>query len=490
MNSHPSRSLPNISLFLFSSVALASAVFLTSVHSLALLPGVTSHYDNKRTLELILIGLGLLVIVFFPQLIESVLSHSKRKNTLLVLSGIVCLGLASALLAQSPRHALLEFSLLAGLALFSLLATRFWQRYQIQGLLIYVATLAISACIYMTGFYAGYLAAFLEDIPLRWPEPFYGFSSVRFFNQYQIWTFALFSLPMLLLPTLRPVLRRSMHMLLICWWVLLFASGSRGAIIAILLAYVATAIIYRQFALPLIWHQLLTLMFGLALYAVLFQVLPLFLAPDTDIASVNRWSGSGRLALWLTAVEVIQQNPLLGIGPMHYASLPNVTNNHPHSSLLQWASEWGIPSTLLLLGLVGSSLHSWIQRFNARTLKTESISPEIPPAIPVVLFCTLIGGMSYSLVSGVIVTPMSQILMVIVVGLMLGVYCQNQTKFLAHKIDRIAYRLVAGSILILLSWSVLPEFTPRLMDQTQFLSNQSTSVGPRLWLSGGIPRHQ
>ena len=59
---------------------------------------------------------------------------------------------------------------------------------------------------------------------------------------------------------------------------------------------------------------------------------------------------------------------------MHFASLPNTHSlSHPHNSILQWTSEWGIPSTLIMLSICMIGILKWIKRFNHISLETATI---------------------------------------------------------------------------------------------------------------------
>jgi len=49
---------------------------------------------------------------------------------------------------------------------------------------------------------------------------------------------------------------------------------------------------------------------------------------------------------------MILAKPLFGFGPMHYSDIANRIAAHPHQAWLQWASEWGVPSALVITWLV------------------------------------------------------------------------------------------------------------------------------------------
>jgi uncharacterized membrane protein (DUF485 family) len=170
---------------------------------------------------------------------------------------------------------------------------------------------------------------------------------------------------------------------------------------------------------------------------------------------------------------------------MHYAYYPGPTHAHPHNSVLQWASEMGIPSTLLVLYLVYSGLSAWVKKFYA--LQARSNLP-VSPHLWIGLFASLCAGLIYSLFSGVIVMPLSQMMMVLIIGWMLGIYYQDIPAKPVTAKQRIGLQLVAGITLITLVYTALPDVLQRLNNEEQPLQDYPI-IAPRFWQLGGIPHH-
>jgi putative inorganic carbon (HCO3(-)) transporter len=273
---------------------LAIGIFLilvTLLLNFVLLPNLCD-FDNKRALELLLISAALLWTI--PGGMSTVLACPLWKTKtqyaaylLLVLAGV------SALLSASPPHAVLEISVFAGLFYVCQMTAVLWREYRLMMLQWLVYAIWIGAVFYMVGFYSGYLASFMESIPLRWPEPFFGFSNARFFNQYQLWTFSLLYLPLLGFTIKRTAIRRCLFSILAFWWVLLFASASRGVLLAWIVAALVTAGCYRQFARPLLRLQLTGFITGLLCYGLLFYLLPSFLPGGVSNLTIIRGATSG-----------------------------------------------------------------------------------------------------------------------------------------------------------------------------------------------------
>jgi O-antigen ligase len=337
----------------------------------------------------------------------------------------------------------------------------------------------LGAVFYMVGFYTGYLASFLESIPLRWPEPFFGFSNVRAFNQYQLWTLSLLCLPLLGFNIERTSIRRWLSVIMAGWWVLLFASASRGVLLAWLVAMLVTAGCYRQLAWPLLRLQLTGFITGLSSYGLLFHLLPFFLVGGVLTQTILRDTTNDRIGLWKQAVSMIQTHPWFGVGPMHYAWYPNAIAAHPHNSVLQLAAEWGLPATVLMLTLAGYGVFCWLRCFNVVTLQTAT-----DRHFAIVLFFTLVANACYSLVDGVIVMPLSQVMMAVVIGLMLGLYDEQQPNGVRRKY--LVHPIFAGIILVAMVWSVLPELLPRILGNEQMIPRGYQTMGPRFWQEGGI----
>jgi putative inorganic carbon (hco3(-)) transporter len=459
---------------------LAIALFLLLVTlslNYSLLPNLPSH-DDKRVLELLIIGAALLWIIL-GGMSTAITCPLWKTQTQYAIYLLIALAGVSALLSASPRHAVLEICSFVGLFYVCQFTAVLWREYRMRMVQWLVYAIFLGAVFYMVGFYTGYLASFLENIPLYWPEPFFGFSNVRFFNQYQLWTLSLLCLPLLGFNIERAAIRRWLSVIMAAWWVLLFASASRGVLLAWIVAMLATAGCYRQLAWPLLRLQLTGFITGLISYGLLFYLLPSFLVGEVLTKTILRDTANDRIGLWKQAVSMIQAHPWFGVGPMHYAWYPNTIAAHPHNSVLQLAAEWGLPATVLMLTLAGYGVFCWLRRFNAVTLQTAT-----DRHFAVVLFFTLVANACYSLVDGVIVMPLSQVMMAVVIGLMLGLYDNQQPNGVRRKY--LVHPIFAGIVLVAMVWSVLPELLPRLLGNEQMIPRGYQTTGPRFWQEGGI----
>lgn len=474
--------------WLFNSLVLLITVILSTFSlNFTLVPNLYP-YDDKRVIELTLIACSLIWI-----LLGGFKQHQQWSDWPVSLnvciSALLSLTFLSSFLAESPSHAFLEVSLFIGLFYLRVLITSSWHE-QRDKLLLLIGSIVLGATLYMIGFYTGYLASFLEAIPLEWPEPFFMFSNVRAFNQYQLWTLGLLCLPLLVSVGLKNNHKCWFFAGLSAWWVLLFASGSRGVLAAWLLSMLATFWVYRRFARSFLVLQIKCFAIGFASYLLLFVWLPKFNQGGGSVVTttVLRAETSDRLGLWRLAGGMIEAHPWLGVGPMHYAWYPNPLAAHPHNSLIQLACEFGLPATGLIVFILGYGIYRWWQRFNVNTLNEL---PELDGQLAVVLFFTVVAEAIYSLVDGVIVMPLSQVMMAVVLGLMIGLYQQNQATLPVSPIVDLSHRLLAGVTLVVLVWAVSPELIPRILgDYEQVPAGHHYQImAPRFWQEGGIP-HQ
>jgi len=465
-------------------VLCLSLVLMGGALSYQLLPNL-SPFDDKRAMELLMVG-GVSIWCILGGLKNNQCIHGLSWQ----LGGLCLSGLAvfSCLFAASPQHAFLEVSLFAGLCYLSLLVARSWYDYRHKLLVSIVSAISLGAVLYMIGFYTGYLASFLEGIPLVWPEPFFMLSNVRQFNQYQLWTLGLLCLPLLVPGLVKPKYKAWVFCLLSAWWVLLFASTSRGVLLAWLLSMVITWRGYRRLARPFLLLQLKCFGCGFLIYELLFVWLPKLNAGGGSVVvqTVLRGDTNDRIYLWTHAWKMIQAHPWLGVGPMHYAWYPNNMAAHPHNSVVQLACEWGLPATGLILFFLGYGLFRWLKRFNANTLKA---APESEQVLVVALFFTVVASAFYSLVDGVIVMPLSQVMMAVVLGLMIGLYRQSDPPVPVKPLNDLAHRVFAGATLAVMVWAVLPELLPRILGDYEMIPMGYQVIGPRFWQEGGIP-HQ
>ena len=476
----------NFSIIMQTLVTLAYIALITFSPSIHFIRYIEFHVC-QRIIQLLLLGLVLvdgIIIGFNPNRMTPVSNKIK-----LGLFAVLTLAIISSYLSIEPRYAVIEISIFAALCYLALFVARLFD--ENKETLIKQLTYALWASIvlYMVSFYVGYTTAMIfKEAYLYWPYPFYGFSSIRSFQQYQLWALGLICLPLLAFD-LKKKIRLWLYFALTCWWVLLFYAGSRGVLLGWLASLLITAVIYRKLAWSFLRMQLINAFTGLCGYLLLFKIIPSSLATGTATttivtSTIFRSTVTDRTDLWKVALVMIKNFPFFGVGPMHFYFY-NPFGTHPHDSVLQIAAEWGLPATFIILAIAGYGFNCWFKKFNAGKLQTAS---KLDSHLAMILFFTIIANSIYSLVDGVIVMPISQVLMFTMIGLMIGQYTQEQVA--TNKPNRIKFRpIFAGIVLVFMLLSTLPELVRGLTNYERYFvpGERAFSMGPdiinpRIWM--------
>lgn len=183
----------------------------------------------------------------------------------------------------------------------------------------------------------------------------------------------------------------------------LFWSGSRGALLGIIASWITLFILFGKKIYPISLILLISSISGF-LFAKQF---PTIQSTNIGITHVLVTEGnieqisSFRISTWKLALSGIQNSPYLGNGSdffetLHSKSFPaRLTTSHPHNSLLQMATNWGIPATLLFFIMVARVLFDSINHCR----KSKSLD-----STTLALWATL-SFLTHSLVSGNLFYP-------------------------------------------------------------------------------------
>lgn len=461
----------------FTSISL----LIVFIHNIDFIGWV---YDSDRFAQIIILSVALSACALIPSVFPSFSIKLKFS-----FCAIVALGLLSSLLAVKKEFALLELGLFTALLVLTFLLAFLSRKAPDKSLKLTILALSASVVTYLIGVLAGYSAGLFEQVPLRWNDLFHSYSNVRFFNQFQIWTLPLITAGYLYFSDEKPHASRVIAVIAVFWWMTLFLSSGRGATIAISLALLVSLFVYRKLAYRFVAVTLLFAISGLLLYWIMFSLMPAWLSlPDTVMSELIRVKQESRLILWKDALEMIKANPVLGVGPMHYAYYPNPIAAHPHNSLLQWAAEWGVVSLVLVLVIVFYGVRAWIQAAGYHASQHQSREAQLGN---VALFTSLMAGVTYSMVSGVIVMPHSQLMMCLIIGLMIGrchIKRDIQKNGTIARYESHFIRLLAIVTLIIMWWTVWPSLSERL--EAGVFNVDMTNIetrGPRFWQVGGVP---
>lgn len=401
-------------IFYFLGLAIAAICFVLPLWRFQF---TLFWHDSQRVGEVLILGLAALGLTIYSLRSLATFPSLPRKSQL-TLCAIAATGLLSAALSRQPIWALVEWGLffaLMGLAYAIALARRAnpqWVDYGILGL-ISLTCAALTARDLAA--YAGLMVR--GDGVLNVHEIFTGFSNPRFFGQ-----FVSLTLPILAVVAIsKDRLRRyavPAFILLVLWWLLAIASGTRGTWLGLAAAFVMLS---WQGTNARRWTaaQAVAAFIGAMLYWWLFTVIPQQWSTELSGHASTRLttSLSGREVIWQQAVDLIVANPILGNGPMHFADVINNNATHPHQSFLQWAAEWGLPSAIAVIVLIAAAAVAVF-----RKIRSESASESDISMLRIGVAAALVASLTQSLVDGVLVMPYTQLWLAIIAGWCLGLH--------------------------------------------------------------------
>lgn len=472
-----SWTLPPRNNFQHTTILLSLAAFLSP--SIAFADRVLPVFDERRVLLVAILCICGVLGIRRANLVVP-------KFAQISLGAFIALGLIGALFkAASPVYALVEVTLFVLLVAAVALAGReCYNENQLRRLLL--PLLGGSAVLYGTVTIMIWLIGLVaEGHRPPWPEPMHNFVNPRFMNDWQTWLLPL--LPAALyavVPNCRPLYLRC---LLIAYfallWALLFRSLGRATLYSQLACLVLVPTVFGRAGLKWAGLQAMTALLGLLLFILAFGLAPSPQtgAPAERLVSLNP---AGRLELWVRSWELIQANPWLGVGPMQFAAEPGITLAHPHNAVLQVMVEWGVPAGLALLTTLAWAGWKWL-RF-AQRIASDKRCPAWRAALLISLTAAIAAASANSLLAGVVVMPMSQIMLPLVVGLALSLYPKRNDP--QSKPD-LNLKLWRGAVLASSLW--LGSITA--YEVTYYLKNNiegTEFVGggwiPRFWMQGKL----
>ncbi|MBA1445701.1 MAG: O-antigen ligase family protein [Chromatiales bacterium] len=363
-------------------------------------------YDTKRILETALLFGICLILLISQKERQSWLTLFSRltHQTKLLISGIIIFGSISSIAAPIPQDAFLSLSYVALLFFFTLFIATQRHHYGNAYDKILVLIIVLAVIIYEGAFIKSFIDHAVQD-RIFYFHPI--FVNSRFLCQFLTWTLPLITLPIFLAqestPTRRKLIFLSTLLIAGTWWAIAIANGSKGSLLGLLIGWIVVAIVFRGRSRDWLLIQFYALLAGLFIYFTIF-------VPELrydNFAAISQ-SLVSRMALWEQALQLIKDNPLLGTGPLHYAYFRNPYAAHPHNSMLQIASEWGLPVLLMVSLLAISNFSIWVKRTTANPVHLS-------------LTAALLAATFHSQISGVLTTPLSQIMMCLVIGWMYGI---------------------------------------------------------------------
>lgn len=472
-----------------AALLMIAALALVSTLPLVNWLADTTWHDQQRVGQTVGMALAAVAatLVFGPGglLPPRLLDASQRRLVALLIAA----GIVSACLAHHPLWGFAEISLGVGsLGIAWLVATM----RRLRGAVVDRVLLAVVFCTcagLIARFLAAYLAAVMgrEGVLNAW-SLLDGFSNPRFYGQ-----FLTLSLPLLVVPLLASgELRRHAHVagvLAALAWTIAITSGTRGTWLgmAVAAAFLAcTGPTGRRWTVL----QMSAAVAGAVLFWIAMTVVPGALEMRTEHHAAARLTASlsQRDIIWRQALEVAYQHPVLGIGPMQLADLPNGVAAHPHQAWLQWAAELGMPSTLLATWLVACAAWTLVS-----IVRTRGESTQERDVLRLCLMGSVVGALAQAMVDGVLVMPYSQLWVALLGGWLVGLQPQampsDAVASAPHTAPRGALSLwlaaFATSVAVL-AFVVVRDYPHLAQREQAFAQSIGGHFQPRFWAQGVI----
>lgn len=308
---------------------------------------------------------------------------------------------------------------------------------------------------------------------------FGAFINVRIFAELQFLTLFLLAAAWLQMRSAR--WRRFIGLTAILWWGLLLLTGTRSALIALPFALLILWLVGGRETLC--WLRVLATQFvgGVLVFLLLRGGTAWYLGTSIwggGSMSFARASSSGRLDIWAEAWHQFLQHPWLGNGPGTFACFTSESLASPHSLFFLLISEWGVLMTLLCFALALVMFVSLVRHLRSG----RDNSP-----LKFSLFATLVATVTASMMEGMIIAPLQQMLIVLVFGWALHAFAGEQFGPLTGSaLSR--YQGGSAAVLVVFFAITLWGVKADLALQNKLLISPegviNLSYGPRFWADG------
>ncbi len=464
-------------------------LFLVGTSGFDLAPGL-GVFNGKRVLELVVLTLVLASTAAIPALRRAFgdLLATVPRWAVLVLSLAGLAGVVSALRFPHPGYGLLEVAMLAWLGL-AICATAAARRcsggsFDRLAVLIVCAVGLIAALTEFTGLFAAWISGFEfnRDIMLV------RFSHPRFYNQLQSASIPLLAaLPFVFGGSRK--LKVAAAVLIALQWSIVLISGGRGTVVSVLAALALSLLLFPSNRRAWLGIHAGGLVLGMLLFLGVLQATQSstpagegqFVAQSVgrDLAD-----SSGRTYMWRIGLRQAMDQPLLGEGPSRFpCELSASTPAHPHSFPVTLLAEWGFPAFFLVM--LYAAWLGWRLVMKSRRVQDGDASHDVLVAM---LGCSIAAAAGHALLSGVLIMPASQVMVVLVGGWALGAL--NAGKELPSTGRRATLPILVASIAMAAWISAFAIGEVRNMEFRAGGVDRNHILEPRFWQYGHSCRYR
>lgn len=456
------------------SVAVAAALTVLSVLPFYVKAG---YHDTQRMVSTVIIALALFTSILWIRV---------SKQTMWLLGAAYVWGLVAVCMSPLPLWSMLEFGLIFSVVLVSVTLIPRLQKLQ----LMHLATLIGS----IHAFYAAHnLLEYAFTLFLgRTFEPFAmsnGFSNVRFYGQFLIWTVPFLVGTLVIHPKFS--YRNVLIGLLMFDWAFEFLTLTRAFLFAMVVTVPMVRWTAKKYWLQYTKYLTFTAIIGFVIYLSMLYALPSLLGADISYAvqfssGRDMLTSSGRMQLWQDTWSLMLNHPWFGAGPMMTAlDFVSKIAAHPHNYILQLLAEWGIPFTLLLCGGVVFGMIKW------KKLIERSTSDNVLMALPIT--ASLSAGAAGGLVDGLFVMPVSLVYMSLVMACFAGLWRTLTPEVQRHKFPLWSIAVLIAPSIFTAVFAVI-NWPHRSSDTDNEIPKPMSGNGyqlqsdrtPRFWLTGKI----
>ncbi|QYF95678.1 O-antigen ligase family protein [Massilia sp. PAMC28688] len=396
------------------------------------------------------------------------------------------LGVISSSRAYAPSYGFLEVGYTLLLVLTGLAAGREMADSYSKKLNWVLTICAIGCAAYLLQAFVG-LSIFVQmGITPGVGDIIQNFENFRFFNHAQTVT-----VPLLVLLCCRAKTQKVRYAVFILagfWWMLLFTVGGRGTMLGLGAGVLVALVLMKGTAKLFVGMMALTAITGFVLdYLIFYQLPPVFgLEPfGHSSALVDRTvhdPTSSRTYLWRRCLQMIAAHPMLGVGPMHFAhgGMDLRLGSHPHSWVMQYAAEWGIPAVICLIATIGAAGRRLFCQ--AKALATTDVSDGL---VATGLIATGTAIVVDALVSGSFIMPISQLLIVTYLACASGWVWSRTRPSTWTVVPQFALRGAIGIAVIMVVLGVSVDAGDLPGSHTDYpVKGPGFSIFPRFWFDG------
>lgn len=308
---------------------------------------------------------------------------------------------------------------------------------------------------------------------------FGAFVNVRIFAELQFLTILLLPAAWLKAPSGR--WRYFVGITSVLWWGLLFLTGTRSALVVLPFSFFVLWLVVGRETIG--WFRVLfsQIAGGVMVFLALRGAIAWYLGGSfwgQGGMSFARAGSSGRLDIWLSAWRLYLEHPWLGNGPGAFACKSDWLVSTPHNLFFQLLSEWGGLMAVLCLVLALLMFYALV-KYLRRQVKVDPLNYS--------LFSTLVVVVSASMMEGMIIGPLQQMLIVLVFGWSLHIFAGDRfqavsaNELMRHCFSRLA---ILGVISVCILWGVKADLS---MQRDLLVSPEGViklTYGPRFWADG------